>query len=200
MPHRMINRVLATALFASLAAMSSTLAARTENKTPDSSEMSPSQWRAAQLVAADKSDQIMRDARKQQGLLGQYVHMQLNYDLNHERAFQVIFGQYLSWYQTYIADYNGARNSFSIAQPPQADDGGSPLASTYRMQPAADVILAMSKDRKAVFFNEAHSAPITRTLTIELLAKLRAQGFNYFAAETLYDTDHDLQTRGYPTD
>jgi len=198
MAHRISNVVLGTALFAALATASGPLTASTENKTPDSSEMSPSQWRAAQLVAADKSDQIMRDARKQPGLLGQYVHMQLNYDLNHERAFQVIFGQYLSWYQTYIADYNGARNSFSIAQPPQGDDGGSPLAGNYRMQPAADVILSMSKDRRAVFFNEAHSAPITRTLTIELLAKLRAQGFNYFAAETLYDTDHDLQTRGYP--
>ena len=51
-----------------------------------------------------------------------------------------------------------------------------------------------------MFFNEAHSAPITRTLTIELLAKLREQGFVYFAAETLYATDKDLNKRGYPND
>jgi hypothetical protein len=198
MPHRIA--IMCIVLFAALTASASALVAGgNENKTPSSTEMTPAQWRAQQLVAADKSDQIMRDARKQPGLLGQYVHMQLHYDLNHERAFQVIFGQYLSWYQTYIGDYNGARASFSIAQPPQGDDAASPLAGNYRAQAAADVILALAKDRKAVFFNEAHSAPITRTLTIGLLAKLRAEGFNTFAAETLYDTDHDLQTRGYPT-
>jgi hypothetical protein len=198
MPHRMGTAATRLVLLLLLGA-SVSVAASDEKKTPDSSEMSPQQWRAQQLIAADKSDQIMRDAQKRPGLLGQYQHMQQYYDTNRDRAFQVIFGQYLSWYQTFIADYNGARSSFSIAQPPQPDDGPSPLAGNYRAQSAADVILAMAKDRKAVFFNEAHSAPITRTLTVELLAKLRAEGFNYFAAETLYNTDRDLQTRGYPT-
>lgn len=175
------------------------LADANANSTPSSSEMSPSEWRRLQLQAADKSDRIMRDAQKFPSLLGQYAHMQDNYDANHERAFQVIFGQYLSWFQTWIGDYDGARASFSIAQPPQGDDGASPLAGDYRARPATEVILEMAKDRKAVFFNEAHSAPITRTLTIELLTALHEQGFNYFAAETLYDTDHGLQKRGYPT-
>lgn len=169
------------------------------NQTPTTDEMSVSEWRRQQLIAADKSDKIMSAGEKLPGLLAQYVHMQTNYDLDHDRAFQVIFGQYLSWYQTYIGDYVGARASFSIAQPPQADDASSPLAGNYSVRPAADVILDLAKDRKAVFFNEAHSAPITRTLTIQLLTKLRAQGFNYFAAETLYDTDHSLMKRGYPT-
>lgn len=170
-----------------------------QKRTPTSSEMTPARWRELQLAAADKSDRIMRDAEKVPGLLGQYALMQLAYDANHDRAFQLIFGQYLSWFQTYIADYDAARTTFSIAQPPQGDDGPSPLSGNYTVKPAGDVILQMTKDRKAVFFNEAHSAPITRTLTIQLLSKLREQGFNYFAAETLYDTDHDLQKRGYPT-
>ena len=50
-----------------------------------------------------------------------------------------------------------------------------------------------------MFFNEAHNVPLTRTLTVELLARLRAEGFNYFAAETVYASDTDLQKRGYPT-
>ena len=169
------------------------------SSTPSSSEMSPAEWRRRQLEAADKSDRIMQQAQRISGLLGRYVHMQLSYDADHDRAFQVIFGQYLSWFQTFIGDYDGAAASFSIAQPPQDDDGASPLVANYTMKPAADVILDMAKSRKAVFFNEAHSAPITRTLTIELLPQLREQGFNYFAAETLYDTDRDLQKRGYPT-
>jgi len=174
-------------------------AAETINVSPTEREMSPGEWRQRQLAAADKSDEIMRAANKQPGLLGKYLHMQAQYDANHDRAFQVIFGQYLSWFQTFIGDYAGAAASFSITQPAQSDDGPSPLGDGYLARPAADVILEMTKNRKAVFFNEAHSAPITRTLTIELLAKLREQGFTHFAAETLYRTDKDLQQRGYPT-
>jgi hypothetical protein len=193
------NRLL-RALFGTIAAITAnTLAADTIKVSPNADEMSPGEWRARQLAAADKSDEIMHQAQKIPGPLGQYLHMRLNYDANHERAFQVIFGQYLSWFQTFIGDYQGAAASFSIAQPAQGDDAPSPLGGGYTARPAADVILEMTKNRKAVFFNEAHSAPITRTLTIELLAKLREQGFNYFAAETLYRTSQDLQKRGYPT-
>ena len=187
------------AMFSTLGSPAATYAGNAVSSTPSASEMSPSEWRRRQLEAADKSDRIMQQAQRISGLLGRYVHMQLSYDADRDRAFQVIFGQYLSWFQTFIGDYDGAAASFSIAQPPQDDDGPSPLGGNYALQPAADVILDMTKTRKAVFFNEAHSAPITRTLTIELLPKLREQGFNYFAAETLYDTDRDLQKRGYPT-
>ena len=189
-----------TALLCAALTMPSWALAESTATTPNSSEMSPTAWRRAQLEAADKSDHIMKDAQRQPGLLGQFEFMQLKYNSNHDRAFQLIFGQYLSWYQTYIGDYNAARRAFSIAQPPQGDDGPSPQAGGYAPKPAAEAILALTKDRKAVFFNEAHSAPITRTLTIELLPKLREQGFNYFAAETLYETDKDLNKRGYPTE
>ena len=168
-----------------------------DNKSPTSEEISPAEWRRQQLAAADKSDEIMHKAQKQPGLLAQYMLMQSNYDANADRAFRLIFGQYLSWFQTWIADYDGASRSFSIAQPAQADDAPSPLTGGYHTRPADEVILQLAKDRKAIFFNEAHSAPITRTLTVELLARLRAQGYNTFAAETLYIGDKDLQHRGY---
>ena len=170
-----------------------------DSKSPALGEITPSEWRRQQLAAADKSDEIMRQAQKQPGLLAQYVLMQARYDANDERAFRVIFGQYLSWFQTWIGDYEGARKSFSIAQPVQADDGPSPLDGAHRARPADEVILDLARDRKAIFFNEAHSAPITRTLTVELLGRLRAEGFNTFAAETLYLGDKDLQKRGYAT-
>jgi hypothetical protein len=193
------RRCLMTALFIAFAVTGASAAvAQAIRSTPSSHEISPQEWRAQQLASADKSDKIMRDAQKQPGLLGQYGQMQMAYDANHDRAFQLIFGQYLSWYLTYVGDYDGARTTFSIAQPVQADDAPSPLSGAWQLRPAADVILEMTKDRKAVFFNEAHSAPVTRTLTIQLLAKLREQGFNYFAAETLYDGDKNLNSRGYP--
>jgi hypothetical protein len=170
-----------------------------DNNSPTVNELTAAEWRRQQLAAADKSDEIMRRAQKQPGLLAQYVFMQTKYDSNDERAFRLIFGQYLSWFQTWIGDYEGARKSFSIAQPVQPDDGPSPLTGDYRARQADEVILELTRNRKVVFFNEAHSAPITRTLTVELLARLRAQGFNTFAAETLYIGDKDLQKRGYAT-
>jgi hypothetical protein len=186
-------------LVACLGAAAPVYAADTVKTSPSAEEMSPGEWRSRQLAAADKSDAIMHQAQKLPGLLGQYLHMRVNYDANRERAFQVIFGQYLAWFQTFIGDYNGAGASFSIAQPAQSDDAPSPLAGGFRAKPADEVILELAKNRKAVFFNEAHNAPITRTLTIELLAKLREQGFDYFAAETLYRGNQELQKRGYPT-
>ncbi len=171
--------------------------ARSDQKSPTSEEVSPTEWRRQQLAAADKSDEIMHKAQKQPGLLAQYMLMQASYDANENRAFRLSFGQYLSWFQTWIGDYDGARKSFSIAQPAQADDAPSPLAAGWRVRAADEVILELARERKAVFFNEAHSAPITRTLTVELLTRLRAQGYNTFAAETLYIGDKELQQRGY---
>jgi hypothetical protein len=172
---------------------------RRGQESPTQNEMSPAEWRRRQLAAADKSEEIMRRAQKQPGLLPQYITMQAAYDENDERAFRVIFGQYLSWFQTWIGDYDGAVRSFSIAQPLQPDDGASPLVGAWHARPADETILELAKERKAVFFNEAHSAPITRTLTVELLARLRAQGFTHFAAETLYTKQVDgLRKRGYP--
>ena len=173
---------------------------RRGQESPTEHEMTPAEWRRLQLAAADKSEEIMRRAQRQPGLLAQYMIMQAAYDDNNERAFRLIFGQYLSWFQTWIGDYDGAARSFSIAQPVQRDDAPSPLTGTWRARPADEVILELAKDRKAVFFNEAHSAPLTRTLTVQLLARLRAEGFTHFAAETLYVKEAEtLRKLGYPT-
>ena len=42
------------------------------------------------------------------------------------------------------------------------------------MTPSATVLIPT--------FNEAHNVPLTRTLTVQLLSKLRADGYDYFAA------------------
>ena len=166
---------------------------------PGQRRMTPEQWHRRQLAAIDKSQAIMIAARRQPGLLGQYLKMQAGYDGSDELAFRMVFGQYLSWYQTFIGDYDAARATFSIARNAQADDAPSPLAAGFNPRPADAVIERLAQGRRAVFFNEAHSAPVTRTLTIQMLAKLRALGFDCFAAEALSTADHDLARRGYPT-
>jgi len=167
--------------------------------TTVSHAQSAAQWQARQIVAAQKSEVIMQNADRRKGLLAQFQVMRYAYAGNKDPAFHLIFGQYLSWYQTFIGDYPDASASFAIKQVPLADDSPSPLSSTdYTARPALEVIPELAKNYRAVFFNEAHNVPITRTLTVQLLSKLRAEGFNYFAAETLYQSDANLQSRGYP--
>ncbi len=162
--------------------------------------VTPAQWKVMQQKAFEQSEAIFNRAQKRNGLLAQYQVMSQAYDADPTPAFRIIFSQYLSWYQTYIGDYPGARRSYSIRQLPEANDAPSPLSNPdFRQAPALDAITTLARGRKAVFFNEAHNVPLTRTLTLQLLQRLRQEGFNYFAAETLYDTDRKLQKRGYPT-
>ena len=157
------------------------------------------QWQEQQIAAVDKSERIMREANTHKGLLAQYQVMRYAYAGNKETAFRLIFGQYLSWYQTFIGDYPDAAASFSIKQQALPDDRPSPLSvGGFRARNALDAIPELARHYRAVFFNEAHNVPLTRTLTVQLLSRLRAEGFNYFASETLYQTDTGLQARGYP--
>lgn len=160
----------------------------------------PAEWHAAQMKAVDQSERIMREATAKKGLLAQYeVMLNAAYEHSREPAFQIIFGQYLSWFQTYVGDYPDAEDSFTVAEPLQPGDHPPPLAdSAYHARPALTAIAELAKGRRAVFFNEAHNLPMTRTLTVQMLAALRKQGFTWFAAETLYHTDTALQARGYP--
>ena len=163
-------------------------------------QLSPYQWQQAQKVAFDKSEKVYAEALKRNGLLAQFKAMRDAYRGNPNHAFRVVFGQYMSWYQSFVGDYRGAHDSYSIRQLPAHDDAPSPLSGGYIAKPALDAISELAKGRKAVFFNEAHNVPLTRTVTVEILSRLRADGYNYFAAETIYASDADLQKRGYPID
>ena len=162
-------------------------------------QLSPYQWQQEQKVAFDKSEKVYAEALKRNGLLAQFKAMRDAYRGDPNHAFRVVFGQYMSWYQSFVGDYEGAHDAYSIRQLANSDDASSPLTAGDTAKPALDEIVALAKGRKAIFFNEAHNVPLTRTLTVELLSKLRADGYNYFAAETVYSTDTDLQKRGYPT-
>lgn len=161
---------------------------------------SASQWQQEQIAASDKSERIMQEANKHKGLLAQYQVMRYAYVTDKRPAFRLIFGQYVSWYQTFIGDYPDAAASFSIKQAALGDDHPSPLADArWHARPALEAIPELASKYQLVYLNEAHNIPLTRTLTVQLLGKLRKEGFNYFAAETIYQTDTKLQSRGYPT-
>lgn len=156
--------------------------------------------RQQQIEAVDRSEQIMQGAQQRKGILAQYQVMRRAYATNANPNFHVIFGQYLSWYQTFIGDYPDAIQSFSIKEQSLADDALSPLTQPgWHPLPARTYLPTLAKPYKAVFFNEAHNVPLTRSLTVQLLKALREEGFNTFAAETLYHGDKDLAKRAYPT-
>jgi hypothetical protein len=181
--------ILAAALFAASSAFAA-----------EEQALTPYQWRQEQKVAFDKSEKVYAEALKRDGLLAQFKAMRDAYRGDKNRAFRIVFGQYMSWYQSFVGDYPGAHDSYSIRQLPAHDDNVSPLSAGYTAKPAIEEIAALAHGRPAVFFNEAHNVPLTRTLTVELLSRLRQDGFDYFAAETLYASDKMLQSRGYPVE
>lgn len=158
-------------------------------------------WQARQDAALRRSESIMHEADRQTGLLARYRVMHDAYLGTRDPAFHRVFDQYLSWYQSFLGDYPEASASFSIRQAPQPQDHPSPLTDTgYTPRNALEAIPALARNYRAVFFNEAHNVPLTRSLTVQLLGRLRAEGFDYFAAETLSPTDTRLQSRGYPVE
>lgn len=160
---------------------------------------SPSGWVEKQQAAAAKADKIMLTVNTHQGLLDQYLAMRQAYATDNSTAFRLIFGQYISWYQSFLGAYPEAEQSFSIAQPAQPDDSPSPLkAGAFVARPAIDAIPDLAKHYRVVLFNEAHNIALTRSLTLRLLERLHREGFNYFAAETLVQSDTNLASRGYP--
>ena len=162
---------------------------------------SPAEWQALQAAAATKSDKIMAEANTHKGLLAQYQVMREAYTGDNSPAFRLIFGQYISWYQSFLGDYPDAMDSYSIGQPPMEGDSPSPLTDAgYVAHPALDAIPELARGYRIVLLNEAHNIPLTRSLTVQLLSKLRQEGFDYFAAETLYENDTALPSRGYPID
>lgn len=162
---------------------------------------SPAEWQALQAAAATKSDKIMAEANTHKGLLAQYQVMREAYTGDNSPAFRLIFGQYISWYQSFLGDYPDAMDSYSIGQPPMEGDSPSPLTDAgYVAHPALDAIPELARGYRIVLLNEAHNIPLTRSLTVQLLSKLRQEGFDYFAAETLYESDSALSSRGYPID
>lgn len=74
----------------------------------------------------------------------------------------------------------------------------SPLAN-YKMLDALDAIENVAGGQQVVMINEEHRTPFHRAMTLQLLSRLYAKGFRYFAVETLYDSDTDLGKRKFPT-
>ncbi len=184
------------------AALFAALAGCAPMSTRPGSSTTPAQWQAEQLVALNQAQQIYDQAQQQHGLLAQDTFMRRAGHQHDGAAFAVIFGQYQNWYDGFLGSYLRAQRKFSIAQLLPAHAAPAPLAppGDWHAVPALQAIPKLARDKRAVFLNEDHTNPETRSLTVALLAPLRAEGFNTFAAETLYRKGiAGLRRRGYAT-
>lgn len=79
-----------------------------------------------------------------------------------------------------------------------SDLKSSPIAD-HKMLDAIAAIDSIADRQQVIMINEEHRTPFHRALTLQLLEKLYARGFRYFAAETVDESDAELNKRGYPT-
>lgn len=93
-----------------------------------------------------------------------------------------------------------AEAAFNVSQKSLPTASPLPAAGEWSAVPAADYIASAIAGRRILVVNEAHHRPQTRLLTLALLPKLRALGFDHFAIEGLDPTDTGLAMRGYPTE
>ncbi|XRD86294.1 hypothetical protein ISN73_15975 [Dyella acidisoli] len=109
--------------------------------------------------------------------------------------------QLLATVDSELGLYNEAVMAFPF------DNRVAPPKSTPLPQPdqwqavdAADAITKLVAKHRIVMVNESHHDAHTRELTLALLPRLRALGFQYFAVEALSPKDTDLMRRGYVTE
>ncbi|RCS31073.1 hypothetical protein DEO45_04860 [Rhodanobacter denitrificans] len=93
--------------------------------------------------------------------------------------------------------YNEALHDFPLKSRVKPDTT-LPTPAEWKAADAAEVIARLASNRRLVLVNEAHHDAHTRLLTLALLPRLRALGFDYFAVEALSGKDDRLVQRGYP--
>ena len=126
-----------------------------------------------------------------------YANMQRGSDNPQLRQ---IAGQILVTEWSMFGRIGEAEAAFTISQKPEAATAPLPVAADWSAVPAVDYIAAAAADRRLVVVNEAHHRPQTRLLTLALLPKLRAEGYDHVAIEALDPADTALASRGYPTE
>ncbi len=140
---------------------------------------------------------MFRGLQKQPNDLARYIYL-INLMPQLPETDQSLALQMLASTEDELGLYNEAIRDFPLKSHVSADIQ-LPTQSQWKVAPAAEAIAKLAAGRQIVLINEAHHDAHTRQLTLKLLPRLRALGFNYFAAEALAAKDAALMKRGYPT-
>jgi hypothetical protein len=154
-------------------------------------------WRTVTAQSFDASAlRLLQRIRDQPNDLARYVYL-LQVTPTLRGTDQALALQFTSFAQCELGIYTQAVVGFPLAArlPEQFT---LPTTDAWRSAPAVNAIVELARDRRLVLVSEAHHNAHTRRLTLALLPRLRALGFNYFAAEALLGTDTELARRGYP--
>ena len=154
-------------------------------------------WRMVTAQSFDASAlRLLQQMQSQPNDLARYVYL-LQVTPTLHGTDQTLALQFMSFAQCELGIYTQAVVGFPLAArlPEQFT---LPTTDAWRSAPAVDTIVDLARDRRLLLVSEAHHNAHTRRLTLALLPRLRALGFNYFAAEALLGTDPELARRGYP--
>ncbi|MEW9623618.1 hypothetical protein [Rhodanobacter geophilus] len=159
---------------------------------------------AALLVCASAAAQsfdpsalkLLRDMGRAPTTLARYSYL-IRKEPSLSPGNQLLALQFMAFSQDELGLYDQAVFDFPLKNS-LPNDFKLPASGEWRSADAVDTIAALATQRHIVMVNEAHHDGHTRQLTLELLPRLRALGFTYFAAEALGENDPDLAKRGYP--
>lgn len=135
--------------------------------------------------------------------LGAYLELK-RHEAEYKASPQFVrnFLQLMSVVSSQVGEYKAAHayldEFFSRQIKSQKDLESSPIDS-YAPRRAIDAVASAAEMQQVIMINEEHDTPMHRAFTTRLLPILYAKGFRYLAAETVADTDTELNKRGYPT-
>ncbi len=111
-----------------------------------------------------------------------------------------MLGQEIATLRSFVGNPKGALEAMDAVQPWTSGElGTDPFQYVDSPdRPAVERILELARSRRIVIVNEAHHVALHRAFTHQLLAGLREQGYQYFAAETFNPFTKKLAERGYP--
>lgn len=139
---------------------------------------------------------MFHDLRAQPNDLARYVYL-ITLLPQTTGADRVVALQMIASIEDELGLYNEAIGDFPLKSHIRPD-GSLPLPADWKATSAINVVEKLAASRQLVLINEAHHDAHTRQLTLELLPRMRALGFDYFAVEALGNDDPKLATRGYP--
>ena len=156
-------------------------------------------WPAIAQDAADdpsSTEAFFKQFHAQKTVFNQFRFM-LKVGTPQDENLRSTVAQMLATDYSFLGRPNDAVRSYPYRSDKEAP-ADLPDPADYKAMPAAEWVASLANDYRVIMVNEAHHVPQTRLLTLELLAKLRRQGYTHFAAETFALMDNPIAA-GYPT-
>lgn len=112
--------------------------------------------------------------------------------------YQLLYFDLLATYESFLNMYQEALKDDDLARKKTQYNQKLYDIEKYELRGAKEAIINASQMHQVIFINEAHHYSLHRAFTLSLLQDLYNNGFRYFAAETLNESDTEVNLRGYP--